>query len=179
MKKKLLLGSLALVLSTSLLAESHWYIGAEYGSGSGDRAYDSSLTVGFNSSAATVKVGHMNESYDKVELQYTAKTLENENNAADSDDVAEYKINFVTSIMKLSYEEMVIPYFEVALGYGDSTNFGGQFATHLGLGVMVNPIEAVEVSVGYRLSTSIGSTDNSVSYADQHGDLIVGAAYKF
>ncbi len=172
----------ALGVSSLMAAEPHWYVGAEYTTGSGDRTYDytyGTTTVDADSSGFTIKAGYMEKDFDKVELQYTSKTLENSNNSADKDDVTELKVNFVISIMKLSYDEMVIPYWEVALGYGDSDAYGGQFATHLGIGLMVNPVEQVELSIGYRLSTNIGTTDADVTYYDQHGDVVVGAAYRF
>ena len=184
MKKITLATTIALALTTSAFAKiPQWYVGAEYATGSGDRTYDAdagNIAVGFNSSAIGLKVGKITDKFDKMEFQINMKTLENKNNASDKDDVMEYKFNGVISILSLSYKEIVIPYFEGAVGYGDSDNYGGQLATHLGLGIMYNPpIEHVEISAGYRLSTSIGSTDNYITYSDQHGNLVIGAAYKF
>jgi opacity protein-like surface antigen len=180
MKKLLAAGSIVLALSTTLFAtEGHWYVGGEYGTGSGERTYDGTVSVDFDSELYTAKVGYQKDNFDKVEFQYTSKTLENSNNSSDADDVTEYKVNFVISILKLSYKEMVIPYWEAAIGYGDSDNYGGQLATHIGAGIMVNPVEQVEINVGYRYSINAGSTDYDVSYSDQHGDFIIGAAYKF
>lgn len=183
MKKLLLASSLAISLSTGALAQpltdGQWYAGVEFGSGSGQRTYDSTTDANFDSTVTTLKVGKIDKNYDKLEFQYTAKHLENSNNSSDTDDISEYKVNFALSILKLSYKEIVIPYLEVGIGIANSDAYDTQFATHLGGGVMINPTNNIELSVGYRLSTNIGNTDNDVSYTDQHSDFIIGAAYKF
>jgi opacity protein-like surface antigen len=185
--KKILTTSLlacALSVTSAFGAEPHWYAGVEYATGSGERTYDFdplSYSVDVDSSAFIVKGGYMQEDFDKIELQWSSKTLENSNNSSDDDDVMELKVNFVVSMMMISYKEMVIPYWEAAIGYADSDLDGGQLATHLGLGVMFNPIEEVELTLGYRFTTNVGTTDDSDDrlYYDQHGDVVVGAAYRF
>ena len=181
--KKVLTGSLiSLVLSSGLLADGQWYVGGEYGIGSGDRTYDlttNSTSIDGDSKFFTLKAGHITDSFDKIEFDFTKKDIENSNDSSDTDSEKEYKLNFVLSLLSISYKTTLIPYLEAALGYGDSNAHGGQFASHLGLGLMFNPTEHVELTAGYRYSTNLGSTDSGVDYTDQFGEFLVGAAYKF
>jgi len=190
MKKIILAGSLLLSVSTTLFGadveekivtaekQSHWYLGTEYSLGYGIRIYNNSESVNVDTDGLTLKVGYEQSDYDKLEFQYTSETLTSSSNSSDKDTISEYKINAVVSIMKLRYKEMFIPYVEVALGYGSSDIYGGQLTTHLGFGAIYNPIDIVELSLGYRYSNNFGST-GSIDYIDHEEEIVFGAVYKF
>jgi opacity protein-like surface antigen len=184
--KKIILGTItaAALLSTSAMAtsdsstEEGWYVGAEMQTGSGDRTYDRLNTINVDSDGTVIRVGYIQEDFDRIELTHTSKTLANSTNANDKDEITETKIVFAPSIVKLAYKNLMVPYWEAAIGAGSSDAWGSQLSTHLGIGILSEPIDNLLVNVGYRLTSSAG-TANTVDYGDSHSDLVIGAAYKF
>lgn len=188
MKNIITIATLFFTLGSNLLADSKWYIGTEFGMGLADRTYDYSSTTKVDSTLTSFKIGKFLTPFRRFEFLYTFYTLENSaqlvNNVADldaagSDKIHEYKINYINSMSVISYKDIIIPYIEFGVGYAISESYNEKFVTHLGLGIMFNPLDYLEISTSFRYEMNNGSVNDEESYADHRNHIILGIAYKF
>ena len=177
MKKIAISLAVAGLLISSASAESKLYIGYEQGSGFGERTYtngNAATSVNIYSEEKSFKIGKQQDNFNKWEFEYGQQTLSNALDSSDKNEITTYKVNTIISLLSISYEDIVIPYFEVGVGLSSNDIHDGGLATHLGLGIMYNATENIQLNVKYKTNTNIGST-----FLDGYSGMQFGMAYIF